>query len=160
MCEILWSPENPSVLVWVWGYIISLMTMNKIKCFSKMWNHPSFQLATYNFKNVSKSVTGNFWNVYICQEKIWQNMFLKYFDFTNSTSLLKKKIGERNFHRAQNTDGFWAMQLTLNEKKSLNCSSGHGLVYMSISLLTLAICLRFIRVDSSIQSLTQILLKV
>lgn len=72
----------------------------------------------------------------------------------------KKKIGERNFHRAQNTDGFWAMQLTLNEKKSLNCSSGHGLVYMSISLLTLAICLRFIRVDSSIQSLTQILLKV
>lgn len=73
----------------------------------------------------------------------------------------KKKIGERNFHWAQMTDGSWAMQLMLNEEKSLNCSSGHCLVFMSLGvLLNPATFLRFIRVDSSIEITTQILSQV
>jgi len=59
------------------------------------------------------------------------------------------------------TDGSWAMQLMLNEEKSLRCSSGHCLVYLSVSaLLNPAMFFRFIRVDSPIQSRIQTLLQV
>ena len=75
------------------------MTINKMKSFAEMKNHSSSQMTTYNFKNVSKSVTGNFWNVYICIGKIWQNAFSKCFDFTKSASLHKIEKKEKDWRK-------------------------------------------------------------